>query len=176
MRGEVEGQDADGYQLLFRVNELWPLLSRQQAFFNWFTKLNFGRMLKQQCAVKHAMMRLSTTPHLGRKDNVTAALANEWRIDVYRHVLRKVGYKGSQVQLDPDRIQVSFDALTLPAVFFTVSCLCSSHAWVTMTLAVLLHGLAGCIAVANQRMQDHTAEWSNGWPGATDCKLLPMRS
>ena len=37
---QVEGQDADGYRLLFRVNELWPLLSRQQPFYNWHTKLH----------------------------------------------------------------------------------------------------------------------------------------
>ena len=59
--------------------------------------------------------------HACRKDNLTASLAEDWRIDVGQHVLRKVGYKGAKLQADPDRIQVSFDALTLPAVFFTVS-------------------------------------------------------
>ena len=56
-----------------------------------------------------------------RKDNLTASLADDWRIDVHRHVLPKVGYKGAQLPEDPERIQVSFDALTLPAVFFTES-------------------------------------------------------
>ena len=36
---QVRNQDAEGYTLLFKVTELWTLLSRQQAFHNWFSKL-----------------------------------------------------------------------------------------------------------------------------------------
>lgn len=39
---QVEGTDVEGYEHLFRVKEVWPLLSRKQQFTNWFTKLLLG--------------------------------------------------------------------------------------------------------------------------------------
>ena len=30
----------EGFTLLFRLEEIWPLLARGQAFPNWFTKLH----------------------------------------------------------------------------------------------------------------------------------------
>ena len=34
--------DVEGYSLFFRVQEIWPLVERQQQFHNWYTKLWLG--------------------------------------------------------------------------------------------------------------------------------------
>ena len=40
-KAEVDKDYAiEGYTLMLRLEEIWPLLAREQAFPNWFTKLH----------------------------------------------------------------------------------------------------------------------------------------
>ena len=45
LQPQLQVQPADqieGFTVLVRIEELWPLLARAQAFPNWFTKLHLG--------------------------------------------------------------------------------------------------------------------------------------
>ena len=56
-----------------------------------------------------------------RKDGAGLEVAAAWSLDVATHFIRKVSYKGSRHHVSKDRIRVSYDGLTIPAVIFTAS-------------------------------------------------------
>ena len=56
-----------------------------------------------------------------RKDNLTAELSDAWQVDLEKHIIRKVGYKGRQINVTDMDIQLPWDAFTLPGVFFAVA-------------------------------------------------------
>ena len=118
---QLEEAEIDGYSLLFRVQELWPLLARQQPFHNWYTKLTLGFVIRVTDIHRRARDVIEALPELerARKDNLTASLSSAWRVDLQRHILRKMGYKGSAAT--SSEILLAFDAMTLPAVFFAVA-------------------------------------------------------
>ncbi|CAE7668163.1 hemA, partial [Symbiodinium necroappetens] len=76
--------DVEGYQLVFRITETWPLLSRKQQFTNWHTK----------------------------RDSMMPKLERKWSVDCDLHIIRKLGYKGHQVAADAvQRPRLSFDGV-----------------------------------------------------------------
>jgi len=47
-----------------------------------------------------------------------AKLMTKWSVDCDRHIVRKVGYKGHQVEAEAAELRLSFDGVTLPGLFF----------------------------------------------------------
>ena len=112
--------DVEGYSLFFRVQEIWPLVERQQQFHNWYTKLWLGCTLGLLWLMalvpgRHSpLMFQHSWYHPGER-----ILQQSWPKRGASTSTTKVGYKGSQVQVDERALRLSFDALSLPGFFFT---------------------------------------------------------
>ena len=117
------GTDAavHGFRVMLRIEEIWPLLARAQAFPNWFTKLKLCLrlaclfMLPPCTSCCHFLSCLSLHP---RKDNVTHEVSKRWKVDYNVHILRKSEYKGGRVNLEEMKLRLPFNACTFPGFFF----------------------------------------------------------
>ena len=58
-----------------------------------------------------------------RRDNLTRDLSEQWMVDVGIHVIRKQGYRGNHLTAHSEGIKLAFDGLSLPGIFFIVSCM-----------------------------------------------------
>ena len=52
-----------------------------------------------------------------RAGSVAGSVAEKWRVDTTRHIIRRADYKGKQKQA----LHLPFDGLTMPALLFVAS-------------------------------------------------------
>ena len=104
----------EGYGHLWRVEETWHMLKRQQRFCNWFTKM---------LLVCIHVVTLQAHAGIKRRSScVTAEFADALDIDLECHILRQDNYKGHKRELSTQSLRLPFDAWTLPALYVVVSC------------------------------------------------------
>ncbi|CAE7232876.1 unnamed protein product [Symbiodinium necroappetens] len=92
-------EDIQGYRMLFRVEELWSLAKRQQHFHNFFS-----------------------LSYLNNKEGLVMDVCESWKVDLINfHCIRKASYKGQNSKLNPARLRLPFDGLTVPGAIFMAS-------------------------------------------------------
>lgn len=56
---------------------------------------------------------------------MTAEIAAAWKIEVSRHIVRKVDYKGKKADAAEQSLKFAFDGFSLPGLLYTAACRCS---------------------------------------------------
>ena len=151
----------EGYRHILRTDEVWKLLGRTQRFYNWYTKLLLGC---QSWSMSCVMLDVSGRP---RWDNLTASLSTPWSVDIEKHVIRSVEYKGKKERAPGPLL--NFDGMTIPGIFYAEA-----------RTQPVFEGLRRCkfhsqgaFTLADTRMQARASESSPGQHGLVHSLVLP---
>ena len=116
---KVEEQNAVlGYRTILRVDEVWPILNRGQAFHNWHTKMPLAALKTIMFLFSSCLACCCARADTTRSSLVAGSVADSWFVDCSKHIVRRADYKGNK---EKHILCLAFDGLTLPGVLFVAA-------------------------------------------------------